>query len=57
MGEPLSGGAFQEIVETESPATATTFRGAPGKPILRILLDGKDTGPLPYSFVAVTVNV
>ncbi len=54
---PLSAGANQETRADLLPRAAVTSDGGPGTVAGVTLLDGKEAGPVPTPFVAVTVNV
>lgn len=50
-------GAVHVTAAWAFPALATTFDGAPGRPIGVTDAEGEEAGPAPFAFVATTVNV
>jgi hypothetical protein len=57
VAPPLLTGAVKVTVASPFPATATTEVGAPGTVAGTTELLVPEDGPVPYEFVAVTVNV
>jgi hypothetical protein len=54
---PVDEGAVKMTVAWELPAVAVPIVGMPGAPDGVTELEAADGGPVPFAFVAVTVNV
>ncbi len=57
IGDPLLPGGENDTLACAFPAAAMPITGAPGTPNGVALADAADGGPVPTSFVAVTVHV
>jgi len=58
IGAPFAADAVKLTLALPEPAVAAlTPVGAPGTPAGVTAFDGFDAGPVPFAFVAVTVNV